>query len=147
MSEGLNRVMLLGNIGADPELKMSQGGTAVLKLRVACNERYQDKSGAWQDRTEWVSVVVFGKRAEGLNKVLNKGMPVFVEGAIRSSSYEDRDGQKRYKTEVAASKVLLCGGRAAEQGQPRQPAREAAPPMNSDGSTPADFDDGSDLPF
>ncbi|HQP39128.1 MAG TPA: single-stranded DNA-binding protein, partial [Polyangiaceae bacterium] len=105
MAEGYNRVLLLGNLGADPELKMTQGGMSVLKLRLATTERYQDKSGVWQDRTDWHSVVVWGKRAESLHKILAKGSNIFVEGSLRTSSYEDRDGNKRYKTEVIAKNL------------------------------------------
>ena len=124
MSEGLNRVFLLGNLGADPELKTTPGGMAVLKLRLATTERYQDKSGVWQDRTEWHSAVVFGKRAEGLHKVLSKGSTIFVEGSLHTSSYEDRDGQKRYKTEVTAQHVILSGRGGGEK---RQNAPQNAP--------------------
>lgn len=112
MADGLNRVMLLGNLGQDPDLRMSQSGTAVLKLRLACQERYQDSNRTWQERTEWVSCVVFGKRAEALGKFLAKGSKIYLEGSLRTSSYEDRDGNKRYRTEVIANNIILCGGRS-----------------------------------
>ena len=119
MSEGLNRVMLLGNAAADPELRYTQAGQAVMSLRVATNERYQDKDKEWRERTDFHSCVVWGKRAEGLQKVLRKGTQVYLEGSLRTSSYE-KDGQKRYKTEIIVSNVVLCGGRGdgqrAEQG-------------------------------
>jgi single-strand DNA-binding protein len=152
MAEGYNRVILLGNLGADPELKMTQGGTSVLKLRLATTERYQDKSGQWVDRTDWHSVVVWGKRAEGLHKFLTKGMTVFVEGSLRTSSYEDREGQKRYKTEVLAKSVIVSGSRANRQDDAdppretqRRPQRQASPPAEDDGPPP-DLDD-PDCPF
>lgn len=148
MSEGFNRVLLLGNVGADPELKQTQGGTSVLKIRLATTERYQDKSGTWTDRTDWHSVVVWGKRAEGLHKVLAKGSQIFVEGALKTSSYEDRDGNKRYKTEVTANKVILGGrapGRSRDEEEPRGQRREAPPPSDDDGPPPDLPDD--DLPF
>jgi len=110
MAEGLNRVMLLGNLGQDPELKVTSGGQSVLKLRLATPERYLDRNKSWQERTEWHSVVVWGKRAEALSKFLSKGSRVFVEGGIRSSSYEDKDGQKRYRTEIVANNIILSGG-------------------------------------
>lgn len=109
MAEGLNRVMLLGNLGADPELRMTSGGQAVLKLRVATAETYLDKNRNRQERTEWHSVVVWGKRAEALGKILSKGSRIFIEGALRTSSYDDRDGQKRYKTEIVANNIILSG--------------------------------------
>lgn len=121
MADGLNRVMLLGNLGADPELRSTSGGQAVLKFRLATSESYLDRNKTRQERTEWHNVVVWGKRAEGLAKILNKGSRLFVEGSLRTSSYEDRDGNKRYKTEINANNILLCGGRggpASREGGP-----------------------------
>ena len=141
--DGLNRVMLLGNLGADPELRMTGGGQAVLKLRLATTESYLDKDKARQERTEWHSVVVWGKRAEGLGKILHKGDRIFIEGGLRTSSYE-KDGEKRYRTEIVASNVILNG-----QGKPgsSRPARERddddAEPMGA-----IKFGDGDDdVPF
>jgi single-strand DNA-binding protein len=101
--------MLLGNLGAEPELRMTSGGQAVLKLRLATSETYLDRNKARQERTEWHSVVVWGKRAEALAKILAKGSKIFVEGGLRTSSYDDRDGNKRYRTEVVAQNLLLLG--------------------------------------
>ena len=108
MAEGLNKVMLLGNLGADPELKMTQGGQAVLKLRLATTETYLDKSQTRQERTEWHSVTLWGKRGEALAKFLTKGERIFVEGSLRTSSYE-KNGEKRYSTEINASNIILAG--------------------------------------
>lgn len=122
MADGLNRVMLLGNLGAEPELRFTQGGQAVLNMRVATTESYLDKDRVRKERTDWHNVVVWGKRGEALAKILNKGSSVFVEGSLRTSSYDDRDGNKRYKTEVVATNILLTGGRGrgapAEEGPP-----------------------------
>src|SRR4051794_30641478 len=109
MAEGLNRVMLLGNLGADPELRMTSGGQAVLKLRLATSETYMDRNKTRQERTEWHNVVIWGKRAEALAKIMTKGTRIFVEGGLRTSSYDDRDGNKRYRTEVVAQNILLQG--------------------------------------
>jgi single-strand DNA-binding protein len=109
MADGLNRVLLLGNLGADPELKMTAGGQAILKLRLATSETYFDKNKTKQERTEWHSVVVWGKRGEALSKILSKGSRVFVEGGLRTSSYDDKNGQKRYRTEVNATNIILAG--------------------------------------
>ena len=110
MAEGLNRVMLLGNLGQDPELRYTQSGSAVLNIRLATTESYMDREGNRQERTDWHNVVVWGKRAEGLSKFLRKGSSIFVEGSLRTSSFEGRDGQKRWKTEVNARNILLTGG-------------------------------------
>jgi single-strand DNA-binding protein len=121
MAEGMNKVILLGNLGADPELKMTQGGQAILKLRIATTESYKDRDGAWKERTEWHSVTLWGKRGESLSKILAKGDRICVEGGLRTSSYE-KDGEKRYRTEINATNVYLCGGRrgAASDGEQQE---------------------------
>lgn len=138
MAEGLNRVMLLGNLGQDPELRMTSGGQAVLKLRLATSETYLDKNRARQERTEWHSVVIWGKRAEALGKILNKGSRIFIEGALRTSSYDDRDGNKRYRTEVVANNVILSGRAGGGGGRD---SYEAGAPMDG-----GHFDDADAAP-
>lgn len=111
MADGLNRVMLLGNLGADPELRVTSGGQSVLKLRLATSESYLDKDRVRQERTEWHSIVVWGKRAEALARFLTKGSRIYIEGGLRTSSYDDKDhpGVKRYRTEIVASNIILAG--------------------------------------
>lgn len=140
--DGLNRVTALGNLGADPELRMTQGGQGVLNLRLACTETYLDKEKKKQERTEWISCVVWGKRGEGLAKILKKGDRILVEGSLRTSSYEDRDGNKRYKTEVIAREVLLQGSPGGKRE--REPAREEP---DQDPSNMGGFDGDDDIPF
>jgi single-strand DNA-binding protein len=161
MAEGLNRVMLLGNLGADPELRMTSGGQAVLKLRLATSETYVDKNRQRQERTEWHNVVIWGKRAEALAKILTKGSRIFVEGGLRTSSYDDRDGNKRYRTEVVCSNILLQGsggGAGGRGGGGGGGFKEAGPPDDemSEGFRPqsgapqgGDFPDtdDDDIPF
>ena len=116
MAEGLNKVLLLGNLGADPELKVTQGGQAVLKLRLATTESYLDRNNTRQERTEWHRVTLWGKRAEALAKFLTKGERIFVEGRISTSSYE-KDGEKRYSTEIVANNIILAGrGKGGDRG-------------------------------
>ncbi len=111
MAEGLNRVLLIGNLGQDPELRFTQGGQAILRLRLATSESYVPKgSSERQTRTEWHSVTVWGNRAEALHKILAKGRTVGIEGRLQHRSWEDQAGQKRTSTEVVASNVLLLGG-------------------------------------
>ena len=141
MSEGLNKCFLLGNLGADPELKTTQGG-AVLKLRLATSETYLDKNKERKERTEWHSVIVWGKRAEALAKILVKGDRLLIEGQIRTTTYDDREGVKRYRTEINATQVLLNGS-----GKPRQSAPE--PGKASEGDDYASDFGGADdnIPF
>jgi single-strand DNA-binding protein len=108
MADGLNKVMLLGNLGADPELKVTPSGQSLLKLRLATTESYLDKNGTKQERTDWHSVTIWGKRGEALSKFLAKGEKVFVEGRIQTGSYE-KNGEKRYRTDIVANNILLLG--------------------------------------
>jgi single-strand DNA-binding protein len=114
MGDGLNRVILLGNLGADPELRYTANNTAVLSLRIATNESFLDKNREVHERTDWHSVVIWGARAEALARTLTKGTCVLVEGGLRTSSYE-KDGIKRYKTEVHAKEICIASRRAAPQ--------------------------------
>ncbi|MFN7702744.1 MAG: single-stranded DNA-binding protein [Deltaproteobacteria bacterium] len=113
---GLNKVMLIGNLGADPELKYTQGGQSVLKIRLATTETYLNKAGERQERTEWHTVVLWGKRAEALHKFLHKGKTIYVEGRIQTRSYEDKDGVKKYATDINANDIILLGGRGEGGG-------------------------------
>ena len=145
MAEGLNRWMGLGNLAADPELRVSGGGQSVLKLRLACSESYLDKSNTRQERTEFVSITIFGKRGEALAKILTKGDRIFVEGSLRTSSYE-KDGEKRYRTEIVASNVILGGGgKRGESTERTAPRASAAPATAPKDDFESDYD--SEVPF
>lgn len=126
MANGLNRVYLMGNLGADPELRGTNSGSMVLNLRMATTETWLDRDRVKQERTEWHSVVVFGARAEPLSKILHKGSRVFIEGGLRTTSWE-KDGQKHYKTEVVAREVILADSRPTGPGRSPEapwPARD-----------------------
>ena len=141
MAEGLNRVMLLGNLGADPELRVTPGGQAVLKLRLATNESYLDRNNVRQERTEWHRVTVWGRRAEALGKILQKGDSLFVEGRLQTSSYE-KNGEKRYSTEVVANNIVLPGrGRGEGAGAPREGGARRDTRGGGGGGEEAPFDD------
>jgi single-strand DNA-binding protein len=139
--------MLLGHLGAEPELRFTQSGQAVLNMRLATTESYLDSNKVRQERTEWHSVVLWGKRAEALAKFLQKGSMLFVEGGLRTTSYE-KDGQKRYKTEVNATNVILAGkgGGEASEKQPRHTggASVASAP---DSARADDMPIDDDIPF
>ena len=117
MSEGLNRVILIGNLGQDPELRFTQSNQGVLSLRIATTESYMDKNTKERkERTEWHSVIVWGSRGEALNKILSKGGRVCIEGRLQTRSWEDKQGAKRYTTEVVANNVILLGGKGQQGG-------------------------------
>jgi len=105
----VNKVILIGNLGRDPEVKYTQSGTAVANLSVATNEVWTDKAGQKQERTEWHRVVVWGKQAQVISEHLAKGKQIYVEGSLQTRSWDDRDGNKRYTTEVRAVRVLMLG--------------------------------------
>lgn len=109
MTDGLNKVLLLGNLGADPELRVTPGGNTRLVMRIATTESYE-KEGVRKEQTTWHQIVVWGKRGEALAKILSKGSRVFVEGRIDNRSY-DKDGVKKYVSEVVATDVWLTSGR------------------------------------
>jgi single-strand DNA-binding protein len=111
MAKSVNKVILIGNLGKDPEVKYTPSGTAVAKFTLATNERYKDKEGQWQDRTEWHNLVAWARTAEIVGEYLKKGRTVYVEGSLRTSSWDDKEtGQKKYKTEIVVNDLVLLGG-------------------------------------
>lgn len=133
---GVNKVIILGNLGRDPELRHTQGGTAVAKLSVATTRKWVNKStNEAQEETEWHRVTAWGKTAELCQRFLVKGRQVYVEGRLRTSSYDAEDGTKRYSTEIVADSVVFVGGRETQatpklsdsDGYPGQPAEDDIP--------------------
>jgi single-strand DNA-binding protein len=111
MAKSVNKVILIGNLGKDPEVKYTPQGTAVARFSLATNERYKDKSGEWQDRTEWHNIVAWQRTAEIAGEYLKKGRTVYVEGRLRTDSWDDKEtGQKKYRTEIVVSDLVLLGG-------------------------------------
>jgi single-strand DNA-binding protein len=106
---GVNKVILVGNLGADPETRYSSTGTAVTNFRIATSENWTNKEGGKETRTEWHRIVAFGKLAEICAEYLNKGKQVYVEGRLQSRSWEDKEGNKRWTTEVVANNVVMLG--------------------------------------
>lgn len=139
----LNKAMLIGNLGADPEVRATPGGQTVATLRMATNERWADKNGQQQERTEWHRVVVWGKQAEQCKEYLHKGSQVFIEGRIQTREWQDKEGQRRFTTEVVAQRVQFLGGRGGEGGARGGGAggwEDSAP-------TPAETGGDDDVPF
>lgn len=113
----LNKVQVIGNLGDDPEVRYTGSGQAVGTLRIATNERWTDKDGQSQERTEWHRVVVWGKQAEQCKEFLSKGRQIYAEGRLQTREWTDREGHKRYTTEIVAQRVLFLGGRGEGGGR------------------------------
>ena len=111
MARGINKAIIVGNLGQDPEMRYTGSGTAVCNMRVATNESYKDASGEWVEKTEWHSVVAWARLAEICNEYLKKGSQVYFEGSLQTRSWEDRDGNTRYTTEIKAREMMILGGR------------------------------------
>jgi single-strand DNA-binding protein len=153
MARGVNKVILVGNLGADPETRSMPSGTTVTNIRIATSESWKDKaSGAQQERTEWHSIALFGRLGEIAAEYLRKGSQVFVEGKLRTRKWQDKQGNDRFSTEIIADNMQMLGGRAggAPAGADRAAGAGAAPRDDYDQSpAPAggkeEFDD--DIPF
>jgi len=128
-----NRILIIGNLGGEPEVRMTPGGTKVANLRVATNERWTDRNGQAQEHTEWFSVVLYGRVAEIAEKYLHKGSRVFIEGTIRTRKWQDREGKDRYTTEVRAFNLLMLDAKGAEHvEEPPLPPEDLVPPEEED---------------
>jgi single-strand DNA-binding protein len=136
---GVNKVILVGNLGKDPEVRHSQGGQAVANFTIACNENWTDKSGQKQERTEWARIVAWGKLGELCGEYLVKGRQVYIEGRLQTREWADKEGRKQYTTEVNATNVVFLGG---EGKGGRSAQRDDAPPSSRDAG-PSD----ADIPF
>jgi single-strand DNA-binding protein len=164
----VNKVILLGNLGRDPETRYTTGGDAVTNLRIATTEQWKDKNGEKQERTEWHTVVLFGRQAEIAGEYLKKGRSVYIEGRLQTRKYTDKEGQEKYSTEVVGDRMQLLGsgrdsggsgggdefssdrgggGGSGGGGGARRPAGGAASGGSAGGGkkTTDDFDD--DIPF
>ena len=162
MARGINKVILVGNLGADPETRAMPSGMSVCNLRIATSESWKDRqSGEQQERTEWHRVALFGRLAEVATEYLHKGSQVYIEGSLRTRKWQDKQGTERYTTEIIASDMQMLGGRGggggagagagAGGGPPSEGARERAEPSEGAGAAGPggagrdEFDD--DIPF
>ncbi len=117
MAKGVNKVLLLGNVGKDPEIRASQGGMAIASFTLATADRQKDQTGQWTDKTEWHNLVAFGRTAEIVRDYVKKGTQIFVEGKIQTRSWDDKEsGQKKYRTEILVNDMSLLGGRGDSAG-------------------------------
>ncbi|HET9031744.1 MAG TPA: single-stranded DNA-binding protein [Dokdonella sp.] len=162
MARGVNKVILVGNLGADPEVRYTAGGTAICTLSVATSESWKDKqSGEQQERTEWHRVKMFGRLAEIAGEYLKKGRQVYVEGSIRTDKYTDKEGIQRYSTDIIANEMQMLGGNEGggggggnrdrggdrpERGAPRGP-QSAPPRQNEPAPSRNDSFEDDDIPF
>ena len=133
---GVNKVIIVGNLGRDPEVRYSQGGMAICKMSVAVTEKVKDGDG-WKDATEWFRVTLFGKQAENAGQYLQKGRSVYVEGRLKTDKYKDKDGVEKTSVEVVGNVVQFLGGKGEGGGE------QKAPPKGK----PAPAPDDDDLPF
>ncbi|HEV2269057.1 MAG TPA: single-stranded DNA-binding protein [Steroidobacteraceae bacterium] len=166
MARGVNKVILIGHLGADPETRAMPSGSSVANLRIATTESWRDKqSGEQQERTEWHRVALFGRLAEIASEYLKKGSQVYIEGSLRTRKWQDKQGNERYSTEIVGNEMQMLGGRgggggagaagsagAAAGGAPREPLPEYSGTGGgggggggSSGGEREDFDD--DIPF
>ena len=156
MARGVNKVIIVGTLGKDPETRYMPSGSAVTNLRLATNEQWKDKqTGEQQERTEWHSIAMFGRLAEIAAEYLRKGSQVYIEGKLRTRKWQDKEGKDRYSTEIVADEMQMLGGKgggAAAGGGAGAGAMGGAAPagggraaVNDSGAPPGDFDD--DIPF
>jgi single-strand DNA-binding protein len=152
MAKGINKVILIGNLGRDPEVKYLPSGSAVCNITIATSEQWKDKeSGEKKDRTEWHNVVFFGRLAEIAGEYLKKGSQVYVEGSLRTRKWQDKEGRDRYTTEIVVNDMQMLGGRGGgattasydEPAAPPAAARAKASPAADTGSDSLD----DDIPF
>ena len=152
MSKGVNKSILLGNVGKDPEIRSTNGGTLIASFSLATQDRVKDGQGNWQDKTEWHNIVTFNRTAEIVRDYVKKGDRLYIEGKIQTRSWDDKDsGQKRYRTEILAFDLTLLGGRSEHNANGNGNARSAASYAHAGRAAQEDYSDQSitddDIPF
>jgi single-strand DNA-binding protein len=145
----LNKVMLIGNLGKDPEVRYTTSGTAVAGFSLATSERFKSKTGDWEERTEWHNITLWGRLAEIAGEYLAKGKTVYIEGRLQTRKWQDRDGRDRYTTEIVADKMQMLGGRG--EGGGRQGGARTSEDQGGFGGAPGyeepSFNPDDDIPF
>jgi single-strand DNA-binding protein len=141
----VNKVILVGNLGRDAELRYTPGGAAVATLNLATTEVWNDKGGQRQEKTEWHRIVLWGKQAESLQEYLTKGKQIYVEGRLQTRQWDDKDGNKRYTTEIKADRITLLGGGGGGRGAPMERSGASMPHAGDEPAMEPITDD--DIPF
>jgi single-strand DNA-binding protein len=155
MAKSVNKVILLGNVGKDPEIRSTPGGTMVANFSLATSDRFQDQQGNWQDRTEWHNLVAFKRTAEIIRDYVKKGSKLYVEGKIQTRTWDDKDGVKHYKTEILVNDLSLLSGREEGSGGYSRSTSSSSSAASFDQRPPAGQDDvaqsaeisDDDIPF
>lgn len=151
MARGINKVILVGNLGADPETRYMPSGKAVTNVRIATSEGWKDKqTGDMQERTEWHRVVLFDKLGEIAAEYLKKGSQIYIEGSLRTRKWQDKEGKDQYSTEIVAREMQMLGSRGGAGGGEGRGERRSSAPSEERASAPASADDGQfddDIPF
>ena len=146
MARGINKVILIGNLGNDPDVRYTSGGAAVANISLATTDSWRDKeTGEQQDRTEWHRIVFFGRLAEIVAEYLKKGSQIYIEGRLQTRKWQDKDGNDRYTTEIVANEMQMLGGRGGS-GDSSQAPPPSQPPSGPDSKGDSDFVD-DDIPF
>ena len=144
----LNKAMIIGRLGQDPDVRYTQSNTAVANMSIATSERYKDNMGEWKENTEWHRVVAWGRTAEICQEYLKKGSQVYIEGPIQTRKWEDKDGQTRYTTEIKALKMTMLDSKGSNGGEVPSQKPDDSKPVSSNVDLNKDFDDiDDDLPF
>ena len=143
---GVNKIILIGNLGADPEVRSTSGGTPVANFRLATSETYKNREGQRETRTEWHRVVTFGRLAEICGQYLKKGKQIYIEGRIQTREWEDQTGNKRWTTEIVANQMQMLG-RAGDGGGGSPDDSQETQYADGGSQAPAGGDDDDDLPF
>lgn len=149
MARGVNKAILIGNLGQDPELRYTQSGTAVCNFRIATNESYKDASGQMVDKTEWHNIVTWARLAEICGEYLKKGSQVYIEGSLQTRSYDDRDGNTKYVTEIKAREMQMLGSRGGDGAPGGYPEVSTSRQRSTvaDQSDDYSFEPDDELPF
>ncbi len=137
--KGVNKVILIGNVGKDPEFNKLEGDVSIAKFTLATTERYRDRSGETKEQTEWHNILAWRQLADICQKYIHKGSPLYVEGKIRTTSWTDKDNNKRYRTEIVAENITLLDRKHESSSHSETHINEPAPPVVEEG--------GDDLPF